>query len=255
MSNIIDLTRSFDGELNGISLGSAKINRDTPILPSYLQEINLGDIRAAYFTEGLPPNQDFFYYNLVWMKIPAGFDYVKYTHNLDGSITLGENIATPDNILTPILLLFNDAGVPINHHICSKFHPINTMGVGGQNGCSGLLTSFKKSAASPHLGTQSDNIPQKPFFLFRYQGNLRMTVTTQHGSSKAVDKDTLYYLLPMMLSDKTVVYYAVGANDLEVLKIVFDNALAFTYAEVDEPLTMNDAMGIFVTGKIKFQNA
>jgi hypothetical protein len=250
---IVDLTRRSDGKLNGVSLQSIKVQGVTPSLPSYLQEVNLGaNMRAAYFTEGVPVDKDFFYYNLVWMKIPTGFNYVKFSKDeATGDIVIGETIPTEMDIIAPIMLLFERDNVDGFFHICD----MHGLGAGGQNGCSVLVTSYTQTAAlSTTALIREANPPAKPFYMFNYTGELRMTLVDENGKIKIEQIEGNYYLFPLMLSDKTVVYYAINGEDSDMLRILYEDAILpqKKYVDVDFPLTMNDKLGVFVTSQVKW---
>jgi hypothetical protein len=250
---IVDLTKRSDGKLNGVSLKSIKVQEVASTLPSYLQEVNLGaNMRAAYFTEGVPADKDFFYYNLIWMKIPTGFNYVKYSRDeTSGDILIEGTIPTEADIIAPILVLFEKDDVDDLLHICDTYD----LGPGGQNGCSILVGSYAQTAAiKAKTSSVNANTPEKPFYLFNYNGELRMASVDKKGKIVIEEKKGNYYLFPLMLSDKTVVFYAINGDDPDVLKILYDDATLprKKYVDVDFPLTMNDALGVFVTSQVKW---
>jgi hypothetical protein len=253
-NGIVDLTRRADGKLNGISLKSIKIPECATSLPIYLQEVNLGaNLRAAYFTEGIPADKDLFYYNLVWMKIPTGFSYVEYSRNATtGEISVGTRIPTNMEIIAPIMSLHDKDDADVFFHICD----IQEVGPGGQNGCSVLCSSYSQSAALRTASLTANTPPEKPFFMFNYNGKLRTSEIDKQGKIHVEERDGDYYLFPLILSDKTVVYYALNGEDPEVFKILFEDAILprkkYVDVDINHPLTMNDALGVFVTSKVNW---
>jgi hypothetical protein len=260
MGKTLDFTRrGSDGQLNGISLASAKI--PVPQLPKFLQAVNLGNnLRGCYFVDDVP-KRDFFYYDLAWMKIPEGFAHVNYkfevSKDANGAEKIKLNVSTPKagmtakmDLLFPLVQLYDKAQVSEESHICNIFAAADVFGNGHPEGCSVPLMAHREEFIDPTTGGQLVKSKKRNFHLFRYEGQLRLNSadTTEAGGAMGV-----HYLVPFFLSERLVVYYRFDLNDAEAIKELYRSSQPNVYVQIVDPLTINDQKGIFVTTKVAWQ--
>lgn len=270
MSNMVDLTKRLDGKLNSISLQTATM-RNSPGVPLFLKQASLGQgLRACYFKDGAENIEDC-YYDLAWLKIPEGFTYLEYQAIFDSNHKLQEvrilNNETPNidneddpnrtnnDLLTPLLLLYqtDSAPPPANFNYCVG-RP------GSSEACAAQVSAIRDSPLQLRMSkrlTSTINHPY-PFYLFRFTGYLR-TLPTQGGGNDEngvyhEGVKGVYYLTPLILSDRLVVYHVFTDNDPEVLKAHYEAAANNKYAEIELPLVHNDEKGIFVTTELTWRS-
>ncbi len=240
MSNVIDLTRRFDGNLNEISLNTVKVNNGklAKTNADYLQEVHLGsNLSACYFKGDFTNGRDSFYYDMAWLKIPAGFQYVDYEANGSSIVSTDTRAPLSTPILTPLLMLFDETEVNEESHICDLIILTETNPLG----CS-LTTKLHSQRVLDPNGFKSIAYGNKPFILFYYNGPLR--INPADPNPKGETRDGGYYLIPLHLSEKIIVYYCF---DVSKLQQVYDDATKGILLEIASPLAINDEKGIFVT--------
>lgn len=272
MSNMVDLTKRLDGKLNSISLQTATM-RNSPGVPLFLKQASLGQgLRACYFKDGAENIEDC-YYDLAWLKIPEGFTYLEYqaifdsNHKLQEVRILNNEMPNVDNknnpnrtnndLLTPLLLLYETDSVSVDNHICANSPPLMPFGRPGTNeGCAAQLSAIRYAP----LQLRTNNPPNinYPFYLFRFKGRLRILPTDrgEYDEDKVYHEGItgVYYLAPLILSDRLVVYHVFTDNDPEVLKAHYEAAANNKYAEIELPLVHNDEKGIFVTTELTWRS-
>jgi hypothetical protein len=245
-NQVVDLTRRFDNQLNEISLSTVKVanGKLSKTNADYLQEVHLGsNFSACYFKDGVPTDKDSFYYEIAWLKIPTGFQYVDYQAN-GTRITNYSNRKPPLNvdILTPLLMLFDEKDAPSVSDLCTLHLELesesNTLG------CSGCIKAHAKKYLAP-TGFRTMPNNNKPFILFHYNGPLR-TDALDRFDRNGVEQKGGYFLIPLYLSQKIIVYYCFAESKLQQ---VYDDAMNETFIEIDAALAMNDSKGIFVTNE------
>lgn len=246
MSNVVDLTRRRDdGKLRGFTEPVPVTTYNPKQLPDFLQEVDLGRIRACYFVNGVTGQinlnaLDNVYYDLAWMKIPAGFEYVQYEHNGTEITNVSDKTSIGNNGLLATLLLLSDSDkVNPFTHICSdpacKPNPgwIHT-----GEGCSLILKhSFSNNSKSTNF---------RPFELLYFDGELRLE------SGKPDTVKAKFYLIPIILSERNVVYYAIKSEGGEIpkdLKTWYTDSMnpKKVWAEIRHPLVLTDELGIFTS--------
>jgi hypothetical protein len=216
-------------------------------------------------------------YELGIIKIPAGFIHVGYDlDTTNGVVTineahLDEALKLKTGILTPILLPKN-AAITANH-ICLNFKKEeavadsimgNETKKGSVEGCATLISS-----------------PDRSFELFYYSNKtlhddkiVRISRKKDILASEITDSTATvtrgeYFFVPILLSEKIVVYYAisikengdkkenwldeVSANLTTFYKTVSDHGgtAPKRLAEIIQPLVLSDHLGIWVTTDIK----
>lgn len=245
MSNVVDLTRRRDdGKLRGFTQSVPQATYNPMQLPSFLQEVDLGRIRACYFVNGVLgqinlDELDNVYYDLAWMKIPAGFEYVHYNHDGTKITDLSTTTSIGDNgLLTTLLLLSDSDKVNSFTHICSDPNCQPHTWIHTGEGCS-LKLKHSFSNISP-------STTSRPFELFYFDGVLRLE------SGKPDRLKAKFYLIPIILSERNVVYYAIESDGNEIpenLKIWYTDSMnpEKTWAEIKKPLVLTDELGIFTS--------
>jgi hypothetical protein len=261
MGNTLDFTRrANDGKLNGISLASTKIN--VPKLPKFLQAVQLGaNLRGCYFVDNIP-KKDFFYYDLAWMKIPEGFSYVDYkfetSKNADGSDNVALKVSEPkagmtatQDLLFPLVQLYDKADVQTESHICNVFAEVTTMGKGHPEGCLLELMAHRTEYVNPQTGGEKGKKSMNSFHLFAYNGALRLSSNDASEGGETIGQ---HYLVPFILSERQVVYFAFQLNDTIAVNELYKSLQTNGYFQAVDPLTINDQKGIFVTPKVIWAN-
>lgn len=216
-------------------------------------------------------------YELGMIKIPVGFIHVDYDlDTITGVVTvndahLGDTLKLKSGILTP-LLLPKDAALTANH-ICVNMKTeenINATAMGNET---------KKGSVEGCARVISGS--GRPFELFYYNNKTlhddkivriaskKDILATEITDSTATVTRGEYFLVPILLSEKTVVYYAisikengetkenwldeVSANLTTFYKTVSDHGdtAPKRLAEIIQPLVLSDHLGIWVTTDIK----
>lgn len=208
---------------------------------SFLKEITIsGLIPACYFTSGATFPNETGYFEIGTLKLPAGFQYVDYLKGTPKPNWDNKGDKRENDIFTTILIKLNTQSQPhSSFHLCEE-DPSGLFG-GSMAGCSWLVRPY------------NDN----NFILFYYDEVLYFS----DGSGlngKPADIEG-YYLIPMTLSERIVVYYVIEhkKNDnthielLNEIKENFDtNPQRRNCIAINENLQLNDKLGIFVTRDI-----
>jgi hypothetical protein len=237
--NVLDLTKIEQST-------RAKITNPetpkTPITPNttFLGELELSDqqMRCCYFKYNAPSFLKEAYYDLALLKLPKEFQFVEVDISDTNKLSFSsdaDDYGDPRevDIYTPLLLNISGDDKPTytTFHFCSDknslaFNPE----LGKPNGCPPFAVSFDSQ-----------------FPLFYYKGKLR-THIDEGGEATLLEKR--YYLAPMYLSEKTIVYYCleyqVGNFDKIIAKLQFIQDNKKKVFGADTPLVLNDEMGIFV---------
>lgn len=221
-------------------------------------------------------------YELGMIKIPMGFIHVNYDLDIEaGKVTvnsthLDESLKLKSGILTP-LLLPKDAAITANH-ICNNIKKEPTvLDSDGKN--------ETKAGSVEGCATIISGRPRRPFELFYYNNKMlhddkivRIAAKNHILATETTDLTAKvtrgeYFLIPILLSEKTVVYYAInrkenGDDKENWLGKVSENLTTFykdvsdyagtppkRLAEIIQPLVLSDHLGIWVTTDIKLYEA
>ncbi len=128
-------------------------------------------------------------FTLSHMKIPKDFHFVPYSFT-DGMLTLQKPVALVSEDMNTLMLLNLGIAPPLGH-ICAN----TTTGIHASHG----------SALCAYLARPSD---EEDITLQKYSGKL-VYPTDFNGNLKVETIDGDYYLIPLILSDKSTIYNAV----------------------------------------------
>ena len=242
--DIIDLT-TRKGKIGKVSASSSSI-KDAPFL--HETKVN-GSSKACYFSDQSVaiPNGDYFF-EMGLIKLPVGIQYVKDKTNWTPQAT-----QTTQPIYGNVLL-----GIQANQQQTKDFHLCENLPPDGfhartNQGCAGLLRSIAPSTAIKSTVLQNSAITLGDTPVLYFKGELYF--------SNNYSENCGYFLIPMSLSEKLVVYFVVK-EDTEEGKYRHKEILAATYDMLQkdpilgenigiiERLQLNDKLGIFVTRKI-----
>jgi hypothetical protein len=264
--NVVDLTRASNGGHFGMDIyNAAAVGRLETEMSNFLTEVRLGSgIRACYFKNMIPEGTDFTHFDLAIMKIPVGFRYVDYTINAAQEVVFDLQSsqlkpALKSGLFTPLLLpKQSSTNSRTEFHICENKRTVFTRG-GSIEGC------------SDPLGEGGLVANARPFELFYFEGDLRWTKSYEIDGKQTVThvvefkNKGRFLLIPLVLSEKTVVYYIVAGGNSDVDPEDFSPRVTDFYREligykteipkpfVDavHPLVLNDKLGIFATNKVE----
>ena len=242
--DIIDLTTK-KGKIGKVSASASSI-KDAPFL--HETKVN-GSSKACYFSDQSVaiPNGDYFF-EMGLIKLPIGIQYVKDKTNWKPEAT-----KTTQPIYGNVLL-----GIQTNQQQTKAFHLCDNLPADGlqartYQGCAGLLRSIAPSTAIKSTVLQNSAITLGDTPVLYFKGELYF--------SDDYSENCGYFLIPMSLSEKLVVYFVVK-EDTEEGKYRHKEILAATYDMLQkdptlgenigiiERLQLNDKLGIFVTRKI-----
>ncbi len=268
---VIDLsarTQILPTDLNKIKVDLGKGLLDEGY-SHFLTEVDLGNnLHACYFNETDMLEKDLgqAYYELAWLRIPDGFRYVNYEIDEEDNVIVKEDMkATPltYGLLAPLMLLSSQKIVKKGFHFCEvrpqpkapDGSPIPTPydypKRGSANECVIILAVINYQG-------------KKTFPVFYYNGNIRNTTrtktsdTSKHRMSSTIEvKHDKFFLIPLIVSERIVVYYVIKA---EVNKKNISKKLTEVYkklkegkngADVKNHLVYNDKEGIYTTNTIE----
>jgi hypothetical protein len=165
--------------------------------------------------------------------LPKKFRYVCYKRgNLGFEIT--KILPERDKVIfAPVILELGDvegAGNDIDlFHFCQNIAP-----AGGGEACKKLGLSIKSQS----------------FHLFLYSGELFFPQDSNPRRGN-------FYLIPFVLSEGVVTYYAIeekiDGSHKNVLNYILENQSSINFFEVSTPLKYNDELGVFIFSEIKFR--
>jgi hypothetical protein len=219
---IADLTRD-KGNITQVGSSSSQLKN----IP-YLEEVWVSSsMKCCYFTRGKQLKNQNYHFEVGTIKIPSGIQYIA-----DYDTWKPNPAKTTSHILSNILFSINSKK-PANgraFHICENMDDgLESLTV---QGCSMLMAPYGDD--------------ENPFIVFYYDGEIYfhdMTIITG------------CFLIPMNLSERTVVYFAipedkVTKNHIEILNAIKqrlkeDPDLANHIGNL-EAMQYNDKLGIFV---------
>ena len=227
----------------------------------FLTEVNLGsNIHACYFTspEKILPDNTSVYYELAWLRIPEGFQYVY--HKIDNDKVVITNVDPPltKGLLAPLLLWQIKKIAKKKFHLCMNRDP--AVQYSPRDG-SPIPQSYDRKIDPQYGCVQS-------YGLNIFIGNINLPVAKNILSSthpqinfkksdNAVEKlRGTYFFIPLIISERVVVYYAIKTNadgKKNISKLTeFYQKLKAGETDIDavSPIMYDDIMGIFITTAI-----
>lgn len=217
----------------------------TKSLPNvdFLEEVFICNAyRCVYFKDKSINPDGTYFFEMGVLKLPADFCYVDYKFE-NGVLYMPDKstLTTRDyDLYSAILLKMSpDEATPREHfHLCLNDDADSMVRAYGLEACAQLVT--------PRLDSTK-------FILFYYEGTLKFYNGERTGS---------FYLIAMVLSERAVIYYAIdtpayGENTEKIekwLKLLEEDPTRVDKIRIDEPIQINDKMGIWVFPQAEFAN-
>ena len=253
---VIDLTRVNDKTPQIRPLVKIE-HAKTSSADTVLTEVMFGDLRCCYLANNTinPNNGDLYSADIATMMLPAEFMHLTYKiSSKEVKIPSSGNVFNPnssayivrdESIFTPLLLLLqsNTPNVVINNapqfHICSNLNYRNDLNTLGVHGCATFTDSLTNNSKE-HL------------FYFKGKALLASVISQGTTSTPPSSFDISFsnveiFLLPILISEKMVAYYAIKKEENWELKIKAWYSSSGTNISIVSPMMYNDDLGVFIT--------
>ena len=237
-------------------------NPKTNSADSVFTEVMFGDLRCCYLANANinPNNGDLYTADIGIIMLPSSFMHLTFE-------VVGKKVISPssgnvfkpnesayiprdNSIFTPLLLFRNTANTANRiiedntpFHICNNRN--NTLYTLGAHGCADVNGLLNKTLEH----------------LFYYEGDVLLATMIPNDSTSPkltsaftadIFKDARLFLLPFLLSEKMVAYYAIDAN-VEGWKTSIEEwySSGTSPVSISSPMLYNDDLGVFITSNAK----
>ena len=260
--DVLDLTigtqrMPFDLTINKMDFGKEILEAQHS---KFLKEVDLGNnIHACYFKTIEISEMDLtkVFYELAWLRIPEGFQYVY--HKIENDKVVITNIDPPltKGLLSPLLLLQNKPIAKKQFHLCLNRKPAVQHSPDG----SPIPQSYDRQI-DPKYGC----FVQIGTIIFISKINILVAQNSLNISSSRADYKRAdnpverlrgtYFFIPLIISERVVVYCVIKTNaegTKNVNKMTeFYQKLKAGETDIDavSPIMYDDIMGIFITTAI-----